>query len=71
MTQSDSASLARQAHNAAERVSRWPAWRQELAARAAREPGTDVEPGVNAVVVRAVERALQSDSTSERQPDGG
>lgn len=71
MTQSESVSLARQAHNAAERVSGWPAWRQELAARAAREPGTDVEPGVNAVVVRAVKWALRSDSTPERQPDGG
>lgn len=68
MTQSEIESLARQADKAAARVSGWSAWRQELAARAAKEPGTDIEPRVNAVVVRAVKRVLQGESKPERRP---
>lgn len=69
MTESESQTLARQAEKAAERVSGWPAWRQDLAARAATQPGTDVEPRVHKIVVKAVELALTIEIKHERRTE--
>lgn len=69
MTESESQTLARQADKAAERVSGWPAWRQNLAARAATQPGTDVEPRVNTIVVKAVELVLTIEIKQERRAE--
>ena len=55
-------SLAGQADKVAERARGWSAWRRDLAASAAREAGTDEEPGVNVVIVNAVREALDDKS---------
>jgi hypothetical protein len=65
MTDPSIESLVRQAERVAERVSSWSDWRRELAASAAREAGTDREPGVSANVVRAVQEALTGQRDAE------